>query len=167
MKKIALITLLFSSIISPSLANDTFVINTDSIKQQAIAESHKRNLDFFSMFDTDGNGKLSPSECAGSFDNLDNFPIFTSTEISNLRAKTNNAFKTFDKDNDGYLNREETPAYISYLEDQTLSLMTSKMDINGDGQITNEEMLLYIQTLPSLEDSIKRLNEMTAKLQKK
>lgn len=173
MNKFLPIILFSLSIISPSLANDTFSVNhidsadINTIKQKAIAKTQQQNLDFIKMFDDDHDGKLSAEESIGSFETIEKINLFTPSEISDLKKRITAAFKNFDIDNDGYLSSAEVPTYITYIEDQTLTLMTSKMDIDGDGQITGDELLLYVQSLPSLEESLKKLREMATKLQNK
>ena len=153
------------SIIGTVVANDTFVIDTYTLKQEALNKAHARNIDYFNMIDIDNNGKLSKTECAGSSDGLDVIPFFSKEEMIEMKKKIDDAFDDFDIDKDGYLNRDEATPYFSFIENIGLATQTNKMDTNNDGQITDEEMQAYMQTMPSLEESVAKLQELTAKVE--
>lgn len=160
--------LLTLSIISPLSANDTFVMDVSTLKEEALKKTNEIIKDAFELMDIDGNGKLSRRECSGTDQTkaLVALPYFSQSEISTLTQKIETAFDTHDIDKDGYLSPTEAKEYISYIENLGLDMQMKKMDPNGDGQITDEEMTALMKTMPSPEESIAKLNEAENRLKK-
>ena len=165
--KTAVITSIFGlfGIISSALAaDDTFVVNTEVIKQASLDKLHQQGLNTFEMFDIDNNGKISQSELKASTNGLENVPFYTSGDIEHVKQEISKALDKFDTDKDGYLDRTEAVEFISYVENILTNMQIAKIDADNNGEITDEEMMAFSKTLPSIEESLAKLQEATDRL---
>lgn len=165
MKKLAYILAVSLSIISVSHADDTFVMDTATLKEETLNKAHQKISNYFEMMDLDKDGKLSVNECAGSNEGFENVPMFSTEELTELKKKIDSAFPRFDKNQDNYLDKEEAPAYFAYIENMAMDKQIAKMDLNGDGNISEDEVSQITQNTPSLEEQIAKFEEATQKLQ--
>ena len=147
-------------------AGETFTMDVETVKNQALQKTHDKIQDPFTLLDVDSNGKLSRRECSGTDEAYKYIPFFTDAEKDDLKQKINDAFDRFDQDKDEYLNQEEAQNYIAHIEQLALEMQMTKMDANGDGKITEDEMMSLVQSMPDIEESMAKLKEVTENLQK-
>jgi len=84
--------------------------------------------------DTDNSGKID----------FDEFLSLVSRQISNDES-LREAFRVFDKNNDGYISRSELKKAMANLNeiltDEEIEEMIEEADLNGDGKINYEGMM--------------------------
>jgi calmodulin len=88
--------------------------------------------------DTDNSGKIDFEE----------FLVLASQQISN-DENLKEAFRVFDKNNDGYISRSELKKAMANLNeiltDEEVEEMIQEADLNGDGKINYEGMMNFIR----------------------
>ncbi|XP_063429143.1 calmodulin-like [Mytilus trossulus] len=135
-----------------------------------ISEEQKQDIkDWFDRFDTDKDGKLSKEEItqllrvvgnnptddditqifkevdlddSGLID-LEEFQTYYVNTIANVDEKQSllEAFKCFDQNNDGFIERDELMKFMEDLSEEQAQGMIDIADKNGDGKVNIEEFV--------------------------
>jgi len=150
----------------------------DLLAEQLTDDQIQEFKEAFALFDKDGNGTITakelgavmrglgqnPSEeeirtmidevdtdCNGSIE-FDEFLLLISNKIrmDSVEDELRDAFKVFDKDNDGYLTAPELRDVMMNLGDpmtvEDITEMVREADTNGDGKIEYSEFVQQIMS---------------------
>ncbi len=92
--------------------------------------------------DTDGNGTIDLSEFLRM--------MLDKTQKTDMEEEIREAFQVFDKDGNGFISAAELRHVMANLgeklTEQELDQMIKEADIDGDGQVNYEGILLVLQT---------------------
>ena len=143
---------------------ENFGMDAIELKDAMMTKIQELDLDMFSLLDVDNNQKLSRTECENSLNGFDSISVFSPVDSQEIRDSFIKAFDLFDKDKDSYLNKAESEEYFAHIYGLMSDAQINKMDLDKDGKVSLQEMTAYQKNLPSPEESLKKLQEATAKL---
>lgn len=158
MKKICLllfISLTFGHFANAQLSDDEQIITLDEFIKEAQQDNPTDIMDF----DINDDHKISLNELTEIITGFrSNAVDLEESQKQELGDKLSAKFKECDKNNDGYLDAEESKELNHLLTTMLTTYQFQKIDRNHDGVFSTDD-------IPTIEESMKKLTEATQKLQ--
>ncbi|CAA6662762.1 unnamed protein product [Spirodela intermedia] len=118
----------------------------DLLTEEQISEFQEA----FCLFDKDGDGAITLEELATVIRSLGPTPteeelldMVEEADEVNAEEELDEAFKVFDKDQDGYISADEPRGKLT---DEEVEQMIREADVDGDGQVNFDEFVRIMMT---------------------